>query len=88
MASVALSGLQRDLPTTLSRVARYGERVVLRRGGKPVAALVPIEDLEWLDKLDELEDAYLALEAEKVLAEHDPADDIPADEFWKQGGLR
>ncbi|MCM3877746.1 MAG: hypothetical protein NEA02_15175 [Thermoanaerobaculia bacterium] len=34
-------------------LARHGQRVVLRRGRKPVAAVVSIADLRLLQKLDE-----------------------------------
>jgi prevent-host-death family protein len=33
--------------------AERGERVVLRRGRKPVAAVVPIQDLDFLEKLED-----------------------------------
>lgn len=46
-ASVSESALDR---------ARRGERVVLRKGKKAVAAVVPIADLRRLQKLEEEED--------------------------------
>ncbi|HYV41839.1 MAG TPA: type II toxin-antitoxin system prevent-host-death family antitoxin [Thermoanaerobaculia bacterium] len=46
---------KRDLGGTLERVRR-GERVVLRRGRKAVAAVVPIEDLKRLQELEDEED--------------------------------
>jgi prevent-host-death family protein len=36
----------------LNEVLVYGERVVLERHGKPVAALVSVADLECLETLD------------------------------------
>ena len=36
----------------LNEVLIYGERVVLERHGKPVAALVSVADLERLETLD------------------------------------
>ncbi|RJX30590.1 MAG: type II toxin-antitoxin system Phd/YefM family antitoxin [Desulfarculus sp.] len=50
----------------LSRVEYGGERVAVTRHGKPVAAVVPLEDLEALEAL---EDALDLAEAKKVLAE-------------------
>jgi prevent-host-death family protein len=41
----------------LERAAGDKERVVLTRAGKPVAALVPIEDLEWLEAIEDRLDA-------------------------------
>lgn len=36
----------------IHRVASGGQRIVLTRHGKPVAALVSAEDLEWLQRID------------------------------------
>ena len=41
-----------DFSTTLSKVAFTKERVLLERHGKPLAALVPVEDLELLQELE------------------------------------
>ena len=42
---------------TLNRVSYRGERIVVyRRGGKDVAAVVPIEDLELLQKIEDRRD--------------------------------
>jgi prevent-host-death family protein len=40
-----------DLADLVNRVAYSGDRVVLTRHGKPVAALVSAEDLELLEQL-------------------------------------
>jgi hypothetical protein len=48
----------------ISRVAFGKERIVLKRHGKAVAAVVPIEDLAFLEELEEridIEDARAAL---------------------------
>jgi len=42
---------------TLDRVVRGRERVIVRRGGKNVAAIVPIEDLAALEGLEDQQDA-------------------------------
>jgi prevent-host-death family protein len=49
----------------LSRAEYRGERVVVHRGKKPVAALVPIEDLELLEKLEDEIDLAAARKALK-----------------------
>jgi antitoxin (DNA-binding transcriptional repressor) of toxin-antitoxin stability system len=54
-----------SLSSALERVDR-GERVVLRRGKKPVAAVVPIKDLRLLEEIEDRRDAELA---RKALAE-------------------
>ena len=50
---------------TVNRVAHRGERVVLERRGKPLAALVPVEDLEILEKLEDRLDIEAARAALK-----------------------
>jgi prevent-host-death family protein len=52
--------------STVNRAAFGGERVVLTRHGKRVAAVVPIADLELLESLEDavdLEEARTALAA-------------------------
>ncbi len=49
----------------LERVGR-GERVVLRSGRKPVAAVVPLKDLRLLEEIEDRLDAELS---KKALAE-------------------
>ena len=49
---------------TINRAAYGKERVVVRRRGKEVAAVVPIEDLRLLEELEDrvdLSDAHAAL---------------------------
>jgi prevent-host-death family protein len=66
----------------LDRVRR-GERVVLRRGRKPVAVVVPIGDLKRLQELEDLDDAR---ESAKRLV--DPREKrIPYKVIRKQAGL-
>lgn len=65
----------------LARVGR-GERVVIKRGKKSVAAVVPIEDLKLLEKLENEHDAELL---EEALAE--PGERIEAEEFFGRLGL-
>ncbi len=51
------------LADTINRVAYQGERVVLERRGKGVAALVSMEDLALLEKIEEEADAKAARRA-------------------------
>lgn len=39
-----------ELAELVNRVGYSGERILLTRHGKPLAALVPVEDLEALDR--------------------------------------
>jgi prevent-host-death family protein len=50
----------------VNRVIYRGERILIRRHGRPVAALVPVEDLALIR---ELEDRIDLEDARKVLAE-------------------
>ena len=54
-----------DFSTTLSKVAFTKERVLLERHGKPLAALVPVEDLELLQELEDRIDLEAARKALK-----------------------
>ncbi len=51
-------------------VAFRGERVILQRHGKDIAAVVPVEDLELLEALEDRIDLDAA---RKALAEKEPA---------------
>src|SRR5208337_2920828 len=57
--------VRQDFAETVNRVAYGGERVVLHRRGRNLAALIPLEDLA---RLEELEDRQDAEEARKALA--------------------
>jgi prevent-host-death family protein len=47
---VPVTQARADLAELVSRVGYSGERILLTRHGKPLAALVPIEDLEALER--------------------------------------
>jgi len=57
--------IRSHLAETINRVAYQGQRVILERRGKGVAAMVPLEDLELLEALEEREDLQAALRARK-----------------------
>jgi prevent-host-death family protein len=71
----------------IERVARGEERVVVRRDGEEIVAVIPMEDLKLLDRLiEEEEDRIDAEEARKVLT--DPTDEaVPWEEVKKELGL-
>jgi prevent-host-death family protein len=66
MTKLAASQARETFSDTLNRVAYRGERIVLRRRGKDLAAIVPIADLKLIQ---ELEDEIDLREARKALAE-------------------
>ena len=66
-----------SLSDTLNRVSYSKERIVIKRHGKELAALVPIEDLLFLE---ELEDRLDLEEARTALAEAETDGTAP----WKK----
>jgi prevent-host-death family protein len=65
MTKLAASLVRDTFSDTLNRVAYRGERIVLCRRGKDLAAIVPIADLKLIQKL---EDEIDLKEARKALA--------------------
>jgi prevent-host-death family protein len=57
--------IRNNLADALNRVAYAGERIVLERRGKGVAALVSIEDLAILERMEDEEDIKAARKALK-----------------------
>jgi prevent-host-death family protein len=66
MLELSTVKVKEQLGELLNRVAYGGERVVLLRRGKPVAALVSVDDLHTLQALEA--QAVRAREAEAVVA--------------------
>ncbi|MBM3498588.1 MAG: type II toxin-antitoxin system Phd/YefM family antitoxin [Armatimonadetes bacterium] len=76
MAPIRMADLRRDLARVVNSVAFGKERVVVERHGKPLVAVVPLGDLELIEKL---EDHLLAEQCERILS--DPEEEwIP----WEQ----
>jgi len=68
MSDVTTVDARRDFSDLLNRVAYGHERMVLTRRGKRLVAVVPVEDLELLESLEDRIDLEAAREA---LAEAD-----------------
>ncbi|BFU93577.1 MAG: hypothetical protein NTNFB02_02990 [Nitrospira sp.] len=66
MAHLPASKARQGFADTINRAAYGKERVVVRRRGKEVAAVVPIDDLRLLE---ELEDRIDLADARAALAE-------------------
>jgi prevent-host-death family protein len=58
---VNTADLRANCTDTVNRVAYGHERVVLRRRGKAIAAVVPMEDFERLEALEDAEDIKTAM---------------------------
>jgi prevent-host-death family protein len=65
MVKIATTELRNTSNETLSRVQYQGERVIVERHGKAVAAIVPLEDLEILEALEDRLDLAAARRALK-----------------------
>jgi len=83
--------MEKEMTTTRARSnfadlvnrAAYGkERVLINRRGKPVAAIVPLEDVELLERIEDEIDVKLA---RKTLAESEGT--TPLEEVVKELGL-
>ncbi len=53
MTRLNASKLREDLSEAISKVAFGGERIILQRNNKDVAALVSVEDLEMLQLVED-----------------------------------
>jgi len=65
MTRLAAGKVRQEFAETINRVAYGRERVVVRRRGKDLAALIPFEDLMLLEELEHRLDLE---EAEEILA--------------------
>lgn len=79
---ISTADARKHLAELVNRVAYGSESVVLTRRGEKVAALISMEELELLQKVEELVDLE---DARKALEE--PGENLPAAEFWKALGL-
>ncbi len=79
---VSVSEARDQFADLVNRAAYKEERVLLMRRGRPIAAIVPIDDVAYLERL---EDAYDVQEALKVLNDPDEmADTVPWEEVEAQ----
>ena len=63
MKSIDASQLGQLIADALNTVAYAGERIAIKRHGKPIAVLVPIDDLQILEALEDRLDLALAKKA-------------------------
>ena len=67
MTIYTTSEFRKDTAEIVNRVAYGRERVLVGRHGKPVAALIPVEDLELLEYLEDQVDARTLRKARKAV---------------------
>lgn len=84
VAQLSVQEAREQLADLLNRAAYGKERIILTRRGKPVVAVVPIEDLQLLQ---DLEDQLDLEEARAALAEAREKGTIPWEQVKQQLGL-
>jgi prevent-host-death family protein len=65
MTHIEATKARDEFADTLNRVAYAGERIVLSRRGKEIAAIVPMEDLEMIRAIEDRIDLAAARKALK-----------------------
>ncbi len=65
MTKMSTSAARQKFSEIVSKAEFAGERTILHRRKKPVAAVVPIEDLKLIEKYEDELDARLAKKARK-----------------------
>jgi prevent-host-death family protein len=81
MTRLTASAVRDTLGDTLNRVAYRGERIILERHGKAVAALVSVEDLSLLEALEDRLDMQAARRAQRETGA------VPYEEVRQKAGL-
>ncbi len=72
IARIGASEARDSFPEVINRAAYGGERVVIERRGKELAAVISIEDLRLLERLIEKEEDRIDLEeSRKALADEE-----------------
>lgn len=82
MTRIPASKARENFSSILDDVAGHGDRVILHRHGKDIAAVIPVQDLELLQAL---EDRYDVEEARAALAVREER--VPWPRLKKQLGL-
>ena len=84
MSSISVADAKNHFSDLLRRAEYAGERVVVHRHGKPVAAIVSTQDLE---RLQALEDSQDVVDATAALKEARRTGLVPLDAVLRKHGL-
>jgi prevent-host-death family protein len=79
---ISTADARKNFADIVNKVAYGKESIVLTRRGQEIAALIPMDELELLQQIEDyidIEDAKKALE--------DSGENIPAVDVWKQLGF-
>lgn len=80
--TISTAEARKNFADLVNKVAYGREPIVLTRRGQGIAALVSMDELELLQRIEDHMDIE---DAKKALAE--PGENIPAQEVWKKLGL-
>lgn len=83
-SSITVAKAKDQFSDLLRRAEHGGERLVIHRHGKPVAALLPMNDLRRIEALEDEEDVR---DARAALAEAEVKGTIPLETVLKRHGL-
>ena len=82
MNTISTADARKDFADIINQVSYGSEQIMLTRRGKEVAAIISVEELKLLQKIED----YIDIEdAQKALSE--AGENISAKEVWKQLGL-
>ena len=83
MTTVSVAQAEKDFAGTLHRVTAKHEAVILQRGHKAVAVMIPPEMIEALQDLEDIQ------EADKAMAAHEkgPSRTVPWEQVKREAGL-
>jgi len=84
MNAIAITEARNDLYNIVNRAFSINERTIIAKKGKNVAAVIGLEDLEFLNNLDEAEDRVLAEMADEAMKE--PGENISLQNMKKHFG--
>lgn len=82
MTELSTSTIRKEISEAINRVQYNKERITVNRHGKKVAVLVPVEDVERLERMEEESDLRAARKAMK-----EKSANIPWNQLKQELGL-
>jgi len=79
MAKMTTSQAAKRFAETIHKVSTNGERIILRRGGKNLAAIVPIEDWKAFELLEDRLDVASARRSKRQKGKPIPLEKVAAE---------
>lgn len=66
MQKMKVEDIQKNLPTVLTKIEKNGDRVIIQRNGKNIAAIISFPDYEAVERIENIVDLQ---EADSALME-------------------